>query len=146
MAKLTKTKASKIQRGRELQQSLTESFQLEMIEMWFWYLNQNENYFLYIDSRKNSNKAVTGKLEKKYKRIADLYDDFGDTSSVKFDNWIKSRKHLFITQPRPTVQLITKNHKFDAGNLYIQIPLQLPIKRATEEMVEVVLSVTCYLC
>ena len=138
MGKLTKTKTAAIQRGLKLRQSLTDSFQLEMIEMWFWYLNQNEDYRLYIDAKKNSKKAVVKKLEKKYKRIAAVYDDFGDTRRVKFSNWIKSRKHLFITPPPPTVQLVAKNHKPDASNLYIQIPLQLPIKRATEEMLEVV--------
>ncbi|WP_157200991.1 hypothetical protein [Massilia sp. Root351] len=103
-----------------------------MTEEWasFWYqcLGRNSDYDDYCIARQNDAVVRCQDYEKKFKHIADIYEDFGDVSdgfdgleSHIWKDWFEPRQHLFL----PGIQQIINPSAYTAaeGHILLNIPL-----------------------
>ena len=55
------------------------------------------------------------------KKSAEFYEQWGDISSVKFDEWWKTHAHLFHT--RQKIEILTGKFECDGNAMYLRVPL-----------------------
>ena len=104
------------------------------IHLWFLFLKQNKDYAAYCKAKRKKQNANCTKLEKKFKKIAQVYDDFGTVYGVNFANWHKSHKHLFYPPVVSKVQSFDKAPlKLDPNSVHLCVPLSLPVSQATKQ-------------
>lgn len=106
-------------------------------KLWLFFFLLNEDYEKYcLAIRKKDNK--TARLhEKRFPKIAELYEDWGDIHRMKLCDWWPSHKHLFIATTSE-VREITSKHKIENTSMYLEIPLDMSVSKATEAALEII--------
>lgn len=101
----------------------------EWVMLWYQCLSENYDYSLYADARVQGDTDTCKEYEKKFEKIAEIYEDFGrlrslddlDKSSWEWRAWFEPRKHLFM----PDVRVVKPDElAIKDGEILLSVPLQ----------------------
>jgi hypothetical protein len=103
---------------------------VEVLAKWLYVFQKNVDYQDYCRARKEEDLSKCNALEKKFIKIEELYEDWGDITGVStdiksksFGKWAYPRQALFFRSTR--VQWAARPQEYEArsGHLLIEIPL-----------------------
>ncbi|MBV7539070.1 hypothetical protein KW842_25200 [Duganella sp. sic0402] len=110
--------------------------------LWWWYryFMENTDYEAYCVARREDDETMTLELEKRFPKIAELYDDWGDIhrgrpmqrNENQWKQWLYERRHLFFIDV-PAVQPLALPAVEVTANAFA---LQIPTSLAKEEVVQ----------
>lgn len=100
----------------------------KMVWCWFRLFRLNPDFSLYCEAKRNNDSVTCFDLEKKFGRIAKLYEDWGDIHILPsmyddrltvWKNWFSTKQHLFA----PTIDLVeSPAYSVGGGRILASIP------------------------
>ncbi len=117
-----------------------------MTDEWIWYwfrcLKLNKDYKQYCDAKRDNDQVLISRLEKMFKNISTLYEDWGDIHSFSeraakrqyWKEWLNERRHLFFNEDkRKAVVVRTPPKDLDQQYLYLKVPIRQSAGAAIKE-------------
>lgn len=107
----------------------TEEINKELLRHWLHYFKENRDFEDYCEAKRNNDKAACKKLERKFVRISELYEDWGDIHALpsmvdsegkNWGKWLAKKSHLFFESPITLHSVPPKN--IHGTDLLISIP------------------------
>lgn len=99
--------------------------------LWWWYryFKENADYKAYCEARRDDDWDACAALERRFERIAELYEDWGDIHHGKrlyknessWREWLYERRHLFFTEV-PSIKTLNNLAEVERNSIAIQIP------------------------
>lgn len=116
----------------------------EWVSLWYQCLALNLDYSAYCDAKEQGKLKKCRDLERRFERIASIYDDFGTldgwpdqgTSSPAWKEWFEPRRHLFISSA--TVIQSCVDYTPNAQSLLIAVPLQMDASSTVQLVVKLI--------
>lgn len=104
---------------------------------WLFFFLLNEDYEKYCVAKRTKDNKTAKVLEKQFPKVAELYEDWGDIHQMQLRDWWSSHKHLFFTDTSE-VREVTSSHEIKNTSLYLEIPLDMPVSKATEAALAII--------
>ena len=110
----------------------------EWVSFWYLCLNENLDYSRYCEARKKSDAVTRAELERRFDKIAEIYDDFGEMQGwpplgiddPRWKAWFEPRRHLFMVEPQEVGQPAL--YKSQPQHLLLAIPLHPEIDQTVK--------------
>lgn len=122
-----------------------------MTDEWIWYwfrcFKLNNDYKRYCEAKRNKDSKALALLERKFKRISELYADWGDIHAFSeraanrkhWKAWLEEHRHLFVNEDsRKAVVIRTTPKKLDQQYLYLKVPIRKSAPMAINEAKELI--------